>query len=109
MGLEEGFLENTPLEHFDAALWPKVQCSLILRAHLPKGLDSSILLSSPGGIFGNRGQNNYATGITYQDAFSRYRAADGEKCISLNVGLMLGIGFAAERQSDLRFPAVCWI
>ena len=87
-----------PFENFDAALRPKVQGSWNLHAHLPKGLDFFILLSSTGGVFGTRGQSNYATGNTYQDALARYRAANGEHCISLNVGLMLGIGFAAERQ-----------
>ena len=87
-----------PFENFDAALRPKVQGSWNLHAHLPKGLDFFILLSSTGGVFGSRGQSNYATGNTYQDALARYRVANGEKCISLNVGLMLGVGFAAERQ-----------
>lgn len=87
-----------PFEHFDAALRPKVQGSWNLHAHLPKGLDFFLLLSSTGGVFGSRGQSNYATGNTYQDALARYRTANGEKCISLNVGLMLGVGFAAERQ-----------
>lgn len=87
MGSEEVFLENMPLEHFDAALRPKVQDSWIPHTHLPKGLSFFALLSSTGGIFGNRGQINNATGIIYQGASARYRAAYGEKCISLNVGL----------------------
>ena len=87
-----------PFENFDAALRPKVQGSWNLHTHLPKDLDFFVLLSSTGGVFGSRGQSNYATGNTYQDALARYRTANGEKCISLNVGLMLGVGFAAERQ-----------
>ena len=86
------------LENFKAALKPKVQGSWNLHAHLPKGLDFFILLSSTGGIFGGRGQSNYAAGNTYQDALARHRVSQGEKCISLNLGLMLEVGFAAERQ-----------
>lgn len=86
------------LENFDAALKPKVQGSWNLHAHLPKGMDFFILLSSTGGIFGGRGQSNYAAGNTYQDALARHRVSLGERCISLNLGLMLEVGFAAERQ-----------
>jgi len=86
------------LENFNAALKPKVQGSWNLHAHLPKGMDFFILLSSTGGIFGGRGQSNYAAGNTYQDALARHRVSLRERCMSLNLGLMLEAGFAAERQ-----------
>lgn len=86
------------LENFRLALLPKVQGSWNLHTHLPKKMDFFVLLSSTGGVFGNRGQSNYAAGNTYQDALARHRVSLGEKCISLNLGLILGIGFAAERQ-----------
>ena len=86
------------MENFRAAVRPKVQGSWNLHAHLPKGMDFFVLLSSTGGVFGSRGQSNYAAGNTYQDSLARYRVSLGEKAISLNLGLMLGAGFAAERQ-----------
>jgi acyl carrier protein len=61
-------------------------------------MDFFILLSSTGGIFGSHGQSNYAAGSTYQDAFALYRMALGGKCVSLDLGLMVAVGFAAERQ-----------
>jgi hypothetical protein len=61
-------------------------------------MDFFVLLSSTGGVFGSRGQSNYAAAGTYQDAFARYRVSRGQKCISLDLGLMLAVGFAAERQ-----------
>ncbi|KAI4158229.1 MAG: hypothetical protein LQ342_007640 [Letrouitia transgressa] len=85
-------------ENFQSVLRPKVQGSWNLHKHLPKGLDFFVLLSSTGGVFGSRGQSNYATANTYQDSLARYRVSQGEKCISLNLGLMLEVGFAAERQ-----------
>lgn len=84
--------------NFQAALQPKVQGSWNLHLHLPKSLDFFILLSSTGGVVGNRGQSNYVAANTYQDALARYRVSIGEKCISLNLGLMAEAGFAAERQ-----------
>ena len=86
------------IENFKAAVQPKVQGSWNLHAHLPKAMDFFVLLSSTGGVFGSRGQSNYAAGNTYQDSLARYRVSLGEKAISLNLGLMLGAGFAAERQ-----------
>lgn len=83
---------------FQAALQPKVQGSWNLHLHLPKSMDFFVLLSSTGGVIGNRGQSNYAAANTYQDALARYRVSVGEKCISLNLGLMAEAGFAAERQ-----------
>lgn len=86
------------IENFKAAVRPKVQGSWNLHAHLPKGMDFFVLLSSTGGVFGSRGQSNYAAGNTYQDSLARYRVSSGQKATSLNLGLMLGAGFAAERQ-----------
>lgn len=87
------------LENFEAALRPKVQGSWNLHVHLPRSMDFFILLSSTGGVFGSRGQSNYAAGNTYQDSLARHRVSQGEKCTSLNLGLMLEVGFAAERRS----------
>lgn len=95
---QDGLFENMSFENFDAVLRPKVQGSWNLHCLLPKGLEFFILLSSTGGVFGSRGQSSYAAGNTYQDALARYRTANGEKAISLNLGLMLAVGFAAERQ-----------
>lgn len=84
---------------FQAVLQPKVQGSWNLHVHLPKAMDFFILLSSTGGVIGNRGQSNYSAANTYQDALARHRVSKGEKCVSLNLGLMLEVGFAAERQN----------
>lgn len=62
-------------------------------------MDFYILLSSTGGVCGSRGQSNYAAGNIYQDSLARHRVSLGEKCTSLNLGLMLEVGFAAERRS----------
>lgn len=80
------------------ALGPKVQGTWNLHKHLPLNLNFFILLSSAGAILGNRGQANYASGSTYQDAVARHRVSRGQKCMSINLGLMLSIGYAAERK-----------
>ena len=86
------------LEEFNAALRPKVQGSWNLHHNLPKGLDFFVLLSSLAGVVGSRGQANYACGNVYQDNLARYRVSDGQKAVSIDVGLMESIGYAAERK-----------
>ena len=46
---------------------------------------------------GSRGQANYAMANTFQDAFARCLAASGHPCISLNLGSIISVGLAAER------------
>jgi acyl carrier protein len=86
-------------DNYHAALKPKVQGTWNLHQKLPMELEFFILLSSTSGVIGNRGQSNYASGSTFQDAFARYRTSLGLKCISLDLGLMLGVGYAAEREN----------
>ena len=83
-------------EDFNAAIKPKVQGSWNLHKHLPRDLEFFILLSSVASVTGSRGQSNYAAGNTYQDALARHRVSQGNKCISLNLGPILSIGYAAE-------------
>lgn len=68
-----------------------------MHKHLPSNLDFFVLLSSVCGVTGTRGQSNYAAGNSYQDALARHRVSRGNKCISLNLGAILAIGVAAEK------------
>ena len=85
------------IEDFSAAIKPKVQGSWNLHKHLPRNLDFFVLLSSVAGLTGSRGQSNYAAGCTYQDALARHRVSQGYKCISLDLGSILSVGYAAEK------------
>ena len=98
MVLRDGLFENLSLADFDAAIAPKVQGSWNLHELLPRNLDFYILLSSAGGVIGSRGQSNYAAGNTYQDALARFRVSRGQACFALDLGMVLGVGFAAERR-----------
>ena len=88
--------------NFQEALNPKVVGTWNLHSHLPKGMDFFVLLSSIVAVTGNAGQANYASGSAYQDALARYRVAQGLKCVSINLGLMLSIGYAAENEHVMR-------
>ena len=89
-------------ERWNAAIKPKVQGSWNLHSLLPPDLSFFVMLSSLGGILGNRAQSNYAAGCTYQDALARYRVSQGLKGTSLDLGMILGAGFVAENYKVMR-------
>ena len=93
---QDNLFENMTSEDMKAVQAPKVAGSWNLHRALPADMDFFIFLSSFAGVAGSRGQANYAAVNVYQDALARYRVARGQKAISLNLGLMLGIGYAAE-------------
>ena len=86
-------------DSFRAPVEPKVKGSWNLHTLMPRGMDFFILLSSVTGVFGGQCQANYACGNTYQDGLARYRVSNGEKAVSLDLGLMSSVGFAAEHQT----------
>jgi aryl carrier-like protein len=83
------------LEDYHAALKPKIQASWNLHELLPKNLDFFIMLSSGTGVIGRGGLSNYATGNTYQDALARHRVSNGMKATSLDLGIVLSVGYVA--------------
>ncbi|KAH6626290.1 phenolpthiocerol synthesis polyketide synthase ppsA [Chaetomium sp. MPI-SDFR-AT-0129] len=100
MVLRDSIIENMTHADYHAALRPKVAASWNLHAQLPQtpgSLDFFVLLSSLGGVIGNSGQSNYAAGNTYQDALARHRHARGLPASALDVGMMMQVGFVAEK------------
>lgn len=65
-------------------------------------MDFFIMLSSVAGIFGNRGQSNYAAGNTFQDALATYRVSKGMPAASINLGSVSNVGWVAENRSSMR-------
>lgn len=54
-----------------------------------------MLLSFVAGFLGSAVQASYAAGNTHMDSLARYRVAQGEKAIALDLGVMLENGFLA--------------
>ncbi|MCJ1392471.1 hypothetical protein MMC18_005338 [Xylographa bjoerkii] len=96
MVLQDSTFDNMTCEDWMAAIRPKVQGSWNLHAHLPQDMDFFVMLSSSAGIGGSRGQGNYAAGNTYQDALAHHRDSNGLAATTLDVGMILGVGFVAE-------------
>lgn len=88
--------ENYDLASFQSALDPKVVGTYNLDRHLPPGMDFFVLLSSLAGIHGAASQSNYAAANSFLDAFARFRQAQGQRCTSINLGVVDGVGYIAE-------------
>ncbi|MCJ1358943.1 MAG: hypothetical protein MMC33_008943 [Icmadophila ericetorum] len=97
MVVQDSLFEQMSWETFNMAVKPKVDGSWNLHKLLPQGLEFFILLSSTSGVGGVRGQASYAAGNTYQDALARHRVARGEKAVSLDLGVIMSVGYVAER------------
>ncbi len=83
---------------FQIPIDPKVVGTQNLHNLLPTDLDFFICLSSMSGITGVSGQSNYGAGNTYQDALTHRRIAAGQKAVSLNLGVVLSVGYVAEHE-----------
>ncbi|KAL7626465.1 hypothetical protein AAE478_003237 [Parahypoxylon ruwenzoriense] len=95
--LRDNRFEDISLEEWNQALRPKVDASWNLHHILGRDLDFFILLSSLMGIIGNQEQANYAAGSTFQDALARYRISQGLPAVSLDLSVIRGIGFVADK------------
>ena len=93
--LQDTLFENMTLSDYEAAVRPKVQGSWNLHKLLPVNLDFFIMLSSISGFGGNATQANYAAGGTFQDALARHRAAASQAAVSLDLGMIKGVGVLA--------------
>ena len=97
MALHDSLFETMTHHEWSASLRPKVLGTRNLNMFLPEDLDFFIILSSFAGIFGNRGQSNYAAANTYQDALAQERRELGLKAVTVNLGIMRDVGVLAER------------
>lgn len=88
-------------DSFTAAIRPKVQGSWNLHLCAPQELDFFVMLSSSAGVGGSRGQGNYAAGNTYQDALAHYRRSHNLVATTIDVGMILDVGFVAENMEAI--------
>ncbi|RAK93462.1 putative polyketide synthase [Aspergillus costaricaensis CBS 115574] len=94
--LRDNLFENMTYEDWKVSTSSKAEGSWNLHLAMPTDLDFFILLSSINGIFGGRGQANYAAGNSFQDALAHYRISQGQKAVTINLGLMGSEGVIAE-------------
>ena len=107
MVLRDTLFEKMSHSQWVESLRPKVQGTANLDKFLPKDLDFFIILSSFSGIFGNRGQSNYAAGCAFQDAIAQKRRNMGLKAVSIDLGIMRDVGVLAEQ--DIPKSIIPWV
>ncbi|KAI1366743.1 KR domain-containing protein [Xylaria arbuscula] len=71
-------------------------------------LDFFTMLSSISGIFGNKGQANYAAANTFLDAFASYRRSRGLQAHTVDLGIIEDIGYLAGSALQSRFDKHLW-
>ncbi|CAL5866784.1 uncharacterized protein PFLUO_LOCUS994 [Penicillium psychrofluorescens] len=85
-------------DEWQAVQKPKMTGTWNLHNKLPRDMDFFVILSSLGGMIGVKGQAQYNAAGTFQDAFARHRWSQGQKCISIDIGLVTAVGYVAEQQ-----------
>ena len=94
--LKDGIFDRMTFDDWQTSVKPKVQGSWNLHTLLPKDMDFFILLSSLCGIVGKETTANYAAGNAYMDALAHHRIRNGQKAVSLDLGIMEEEGLLAE-------------
>ncbi|KAF7563913.1 hypothetical protein G7046_g192 [Stylonectria norvegica] len=97
MVLKDNRFEDMSLEDWNTAVRSKVNTSWNLLEVLGRNLDFYVFLSSAVGITGNPNQSNYGAGNTFQDALAHNLASQGINVVSLDLPVIRGVGFVAEK------------
>ncbi|KAF1829172.1 reducing type I polyketide synthase [Decorospora gaudefroyi] len=103
MVLHDSILERMTYTQWTDALAAKVTATKHLHDLFPRAedLDFFIILSSAFGVIGSASQANYTAGGTFQDAVARQRAAAGMPCVTIDLGMVDGVGYVAENKAGV--------
>lgn len=101
MVLKDSILEQMTMDDWEAAIRPKVAGSWNLHSNFSQrgALDFFVMLSSLSCILGLASQTNYAAGGSYQDGLAHWRHASGLPAVSIDIGVVKGVGFVAESRT----------
>ncbi|KAI9658377.1 MAG: putative PKS/NRPS-like protein biosynthetic cluster [Bathelium mastoideum] len=103
MVLQDSFLFNMSVADYKKVVKPKVQGTWNLHELFKHdALDFFVMLSSTAGIIGNASQAAYAASSTFQDSFASYRRSRGLAASTIDLGVILGIGYVAQNQDLAR-------
>ncbi|KAJ5246448.1 hypothetical protein N7468_001431 [Penicillium chermesinum] len=101
MVLSSGPFQNLTFDACQTVLQPKIAGTWNLHHVLPKNMDFYIILATLGGTTGTINQAVYSGTATFQDAFARHLWAQGQKCISIDIGILNSVGYVAERPEQV--------
>jgi acyl transferase domain-containing protein/NAD(P)H-dependent flavin oxidoreductase YrpB (nitropropane dioxygenase family)/NADP-dependent 3-hydroxy acid dehydrogenase YdfG len=102
--IEDRLIADKSVEGFAAVYATKVDSAQTLLRHLRPGPAVVVLFASVSGVFGNRGQVDYAAANDALDALARYHdGRDGLRVVSIDWGPWAGAGMVdAELERDYR-------
>ena len=99
---QDSLFQNMSQADYMTTTRPKVAGTWNLHKFLPKDLDFFIMLSSTSGIIGNASQAQYAAASTFLDAFANYRISLGLPAVSIDLGVVLEVGYVAENEKLMK-------
>ncbi|KAK8107122.1 uncharacterized protein PG998_009135 [Apiospora kogelbergensis] len=103
MQLNDSVLESMTPGQWADAMAAKVTATQNLDRLFPEpgDLDFFIMLSSAFGVIGSASQANYTAGGAFQDAVARRRASAGLPGITIDLGMVDGVGYVAENKAGV--------
>ncbi|WP_395748728.1 thioester reductase domain-containing protein [Prosthecobacter sp.] len=110
MVLDDGLISQLNAERFQKVTTPKINGAWNLHQQtrgLP--LDHFVMFSSVASIIGSPGQANYAAANAFLDALSSHRHAMGLPALTVNWGVMSGVGYVARHKKlEEHFARIGW-
>lgn len=108
MVLADCAVRNLDAERLGSVLGPKVVGAWNLHLQTQNDpLDHFVQFSSISSVVGNPGQANYAAANAFLDALTRYRRAAELPALTVNWGVIGGVGYVSQREAlQQRFAAV---
>ena len=101
MALRDALFETISYTDWSMNIKPRIQGAWNLHDALQTAdLDFFVMLASVAGIVGNPGQAAYAASNTFLDSFAAYRNQLGLPASTIDIGLVAGVGYAAEHMAQ---------
>lgn len=110
MVLDDGLISQLNAERFQKVTTPKINGAWNLHVqtqHL--ALDHFVMFSSVASIIGSPGQANYAAANAFLDALANHRRMQGLPALTINWGVMAGVGYVARHKKlEEHFARIGW-
>jgi hypothetical protein len=104
MVLDDGYLLQLNQSRFARVMAPKVAGTWNLhRATLEAPVDYFVMFSSISSLTGALGQGNYSAANAFLDAFADYRRALARPALTVNWGVIAGVGYVARNADVSRY------
>lgn len=110
MVLDDGLITQLNAERFEKVTAPKMNGAWNLHLQtqdLP--LDHFVMFSSVSSLVGSPGQGNYAAANAFLDALAHQRHLQGLPALTINWGVMAGVGYVARHKKlEEHFARIGW-